>query len=592
MSTQTTVVILAVLAAAISASASVADSVRLADGTVVETEIRGILNLSEAATESLWRGGALLPITLNGHDDLLQLRLHSSRAPSYRLLVQDESGEVRDVQPGPVRTVRGALASAPDAVVTGSILDEGLSLLIYMPDGGAHYRLEPLGEQAIDLATRHVVFEDTTVLEHPLTCGSKTPVGLPKRAPLPTIEHNTNAGWARGNAAGGGSPGCITELAVDTDVEYFESFGSVEAVEAEINDVTNSINIQYENQIGITHQITAIIVRTAEPDPYETTYGPDMPDEVKAEWQGNYPEIPRDIVMLYSDKETGAFAGEAMAIGVVCSSWSYCSTTKLSPFCQRFVVAHEIGHLWGAEHCDCLYHTMHPSVCANNFSAETVANLQFYLTFYYCLDDCPDVPPGSPSNDNCVDALTVTEGEWSFHNWNSTTEDPNLPDECDKGNGATVKFDVWYRYTPPGAGDLVVRLCESWFDSRVVIYADDDEANCPGTLLTCEDNFCGDGGLGGQVELAVAAGEPLLIRIGGDVVGNYPQGSGVMEIDLTTSCAGDIVNDGIIDGQDLLVLLGSWGACDGDCPADLDGDGVVSGADLLELLGGWGPCDG
>ncbi len=61
-----------------------------------------------------------------------------------------------------------------------------------------------------------------------------------------------------------------------------------------------------------------------------------------------------------------------------------------------------------------------------------------------------------------------------------------------------------------------------------------------------------------------------------------------MEIDLTSSCAGDIVSDGIIDGQDLLGLLGSWGVCDGDCPADLDGG--VGGGDLLELLGGWGPC--
>lgn len=30
-----------------------------------------------------------------------------------------------------------------------------------------------------------------------------------------------------------------------------------------------------------------------------------------------------------------------------------------------------------------------------------------------------------------------------------------------------------------------------------------------------------------------------------------------MEIDLTSNCAADIVNDGVVDGQDLLVLLGS-----------------------------------
>lgn len=44
--------------------------------------------------------------------------------------------------------------------------------------------------------------------------------------------------------------------------------------------------------------------------------------------------------------------------------------------------------------------------------------------------------------------------------------------------------------------------------------------------------------------------------------------------------------DGDIDGDDLGVLLASWGPCAG-CEADLDGDGAVSGADLGILLGAW-----
>lgn len=54
-------------------------------------------------------------------------------------------------------------------------------------------------------------------------------------------------------------------------------------------------------------------------------------------------------------------------------------------------------------------------------------------------------------------------------------------------------------------------------------------------------------------------------------------------------CVGDINVDGIVDGADLALVLGSWGACAG-CPADLNGDGVVDGTDLAIVLGAWGPC--
>ena len=50
---------------------------------------------------------------------------------------------------------------------------------------------------------------------------------------------------------------------------------------------------------------------------------------------------------------------------------------------------------------------------------------------------------------------------------------------------------------------------------------------------------------------------------------------------------GDINGDGMVDPQDLAILLGNWGPCPG-CPADLDGDGVVGPLDLATLLGNWG----
>lgn len=54
-----------------------------------------------------------------------------------------------------------------------------------------------------------------------------------------------------------------------------------------------------------------------------------------------------------------------------------------------------------------------------------------------------------------------------------------------------------------------------------------------------------------------------------------------------TTCPADLTNDGVVNGADLGVLLGSWGTRD---IGDLDNSGSIDGSDLGLLLGAWGPC--
>lgn len=54
-------------------------------------------------------------------------------------------------------------------------------------------------------------------------------------------------------------------------------------------------------------------------------------------------------------------------------------------------------------------------------------------------------------------------------------------------------------------------------------------------------------------------------------------------------CAEDLNGNGIVNGADLILLLGAWGSNPGG-PPDFDGDGIVGTPDLLTLLGAWGPC--
>ncbi len=67
-----------------------------------------------------------------------------------------------------------------------------------------------------------------------------------------------------------------------------------------------------------------------------------------------------------------------------------------------------------------------------------------------------------------------------------------------------------------------------------------------------------------------------------------------VHVDESEACPADIAGEnGVVDVNDLLMLIGDWGAA--DSPADITGpdgnpDGTVNVADLLELIANWGPC--
>jgi hypothetical protein len=55
----------------------------------------------------------------------------------------------------------------------------------------------------------------------------------------------------------------------------------------------------------------------------------------------------------------------------------------------------------------------------------------------------------------------------------------------------------------------------------------------------------------------------------------------------------DATGNGVIDVDDLLTVINSWGACDpppSECNGDVTGNGVVDVDDLLMVVNNWGPC--
>jgi hypothetical protein len=94
---------------------------------------------------------------------------------------------------------------------------------------------------------------------------------------------------------------------------------------------------------------------------------------------------------------------------------------------------------------------------------------------------------------------------------------------------------------------------------------------------------------GGGYELGGTIGQPdagaLLIGGSYSLSGGFWPGTSAEPVD---PCPPDITGDLIVNVDDLLAVIGDWGAPGG--PADVTADGIVNVDDLLVVIGAWGAC--
>ncbi|MBX3355703.1 MAG: hypothetical protein KF724_08395 [Phycisphaeraceae bacterium] len=65
----------------------------------------------------------------------------------------------------------------------------------------------------------------------------------------------------------------------------------------------------------------------------------------------------------------------------------------------------------------------------------------------------------------------------------------------------------------------------------------------------------------------------------------------VIVLGALNPCPSDLDGNGVVNGADLALVLGSWGDASHSLPiGDINGDGVVNGLDLALVLGSWGKC--
>ncbi|MCH7572035.1 MAG: hypothetical protein IH891_03885 [Planctomycetes bacterium] len=344
---------------------------------------------------------------IGGLPTFLNLQPHSVRSDNYKLLVQQRDGSLKEVKPGPVRTMRGNVIGMQDAVVAGSLLDDGLHATIRFKDGSSMW-IEPIGDRVAGAgANQHVLYRNEDVIQDAKVCGANDAMRVAQAAPAKAA----NGGGGSASSTAAATALCTAELACDTDYEYFQQWGS--GTEAQINKIIGLMNMQYQNDVGITHAIGTIIVRTKPGLPYTELDAVKLITQFRNEWELNQTKVVRDMAQLFTGKNVdGGTIGIAW-IGAVCTSHGYSMVQsdfngKGSLACQTDLSAHELGHNWGADHCGCSNrrnsYTMNPFItCANQFHPKrTIPEIIAFRDSRTCLTECGggDDPPEPP--DGCT----------------------------------------------------------------------------------------------------------------------------------------------------------------------------------------------
>jgi len=156
---------------------------------------------------------------------------------------------------------------------------------------------------------------------------------------------------------------------------------------------------------------------------------------------------------------------------------------------------------------------------------------------------CDLVTCEGPVNDECPNAISITNGVFEFDTLRSTTDGPMVDPmmmDC-----LPAERDIWYEYTASCDGTLVISPClDTDFDANVVVY---DTCVCPNDAMTqiaCTsgdiDAGCGAGDNQNRIEVPVVSGQCYLVRVGAmtDTVGKGRLIVGCLGMDEGACCLG------------------------------------------------------
>ena len=304
-----------------------------------------VIRMEPGEIERQVRTTGELRFRFNETDFYFNLEPHDMRAPNYRAVASGSGGAKRMLSPHPVHTFKGVLAGREDIRGRFNLTDGGVEGVVYASEGW--YYVEPLRNYLPSASAGELVFYRHADIKagEALACS----VPLSKR-----LQRSVDRVTAQVEAA----PRTKYEfdIATEADYEYVQALGGAAEANREIEGILNLVDGAYQSELLLQLRISFQNTWDTEDDPYTATNVYDLFDEFKTYWNKHYAaEQDYDLAYIWTGTDHDIPRGLANW-AAVCSdrSRSYALSkynhVGYGPLAKYFTVAHEIGHLFGAEH--------------------------------------------------------------------------------------------------------------------------------------------------------------------------------------------------------------------------------------------------
>jgi len=303
-------------------------------------------------------GAVVFDLELAGELRAVELYPHSVRSADYQLLIQGADGTLR---PGPATapsTYRGVVEGFPNSSVAASVIDGRVRATLLLSEELPIHELQAARDFDSEAApAEYLLFEADDVLPKHGTCAlDEHPLAPEGFASV----QDSNEDEAEGETGGGGGVEFdfqVCKIACDADYEFFVlNDSSVVLTEADIENVINGVSNIYEKETEILYEISTIIVRDYEDDPYTQNQAGNLLTKFRNYWNNNHKDINRDIAHLFTGRDLAGTTIGIASLGVICNKTAGYGLSQsrysLNMANRRALTAHELGHNWNSPHCD------------------------------------------------------------------------------------------------------------------------------------------------------------------------------------------------------------------------------------------------
>ncbi len=352
--------------------------------------------LAQSASQPL-KIPSTLNVIIDGVQQVIDIYPFDVRGDSYKFMVQGNDGVLGESVTSPVNTFRGRIRGQHDSIVAGGFTNNGCNARIKLGDG-REFWLEPVaGHVAGHPAGEHVLYQASDVAPQPGVDfqGDVIPSSDAAGAVNSPVRNLALAAPALGAALVGqppvtaaiGSTGRrlqhVAQVAIDTDSGFFltnmRDFGrtTVQQQEAFVRTLVALVAVPMQRDLGIHYVLSGVIIRPdSATDPYRDG-NPNIPGNQRFSL---FPAllvmnnaftsagIVHDIGQVLSSNigpsgpVLGTASGEACArVNAFGEPLGYSfadvfktvfrpPTHRMSIFSMATLMAHEMGHNWGAAH--------------------------------------------------------------------------------------------------------------------------------------------------------------------------------------------------------------------------------------------------